>query len=899
FTLQGSGFDPETMRLRLDGTLGRSTYGEYTIEQADVSLITDGGFDPAAMRFDADGSLAGFTFDRHRVEDATFRASLRAGRLALDTQARTSFGALDLALAGRPFAGSQTLEITRGRFINLNVGALTGNPDQFSDLTGTVSGTVNGFEPATMTANLRVALDPSVYNAQEIQRARGDLRLAGGTLTFDVDVSIPGGRTILAGSARPFDDVITYRVDEGYVSNLDLQALLNDPSLSTNLNGSIRLQGRGTDLETLSLTADLDVGPSRYADVRVDSGRVQLRLNAGLANARLNLFGGGGRLDLTVDNSRLFDEVPTYHLRGTAAGIDVGRLAGQDTLGLFSGDLVFRVDGTGKDPRTMQLDAELYGDSLRYRTLLVDTVGTRFRLASGVVYVDTLGLRSNVADAQAGGQVAVWDSLTAASDLRLQSTLRSLTPLRPFLGAREIAAERGTLNARLYGRPGDLRYEVAAELFTLVYNDLRAADLDVRSAGLLRPGMGGLESAEVTAEVGYFALPRFTIRQSQISARLDSNTVTFNGVLDADDRRAANVAGRLDIRPDVQRIDLEAFNLRFDRDNWRLATPATITYGEEYRISNFLLTSGDQQVVIDGIVDPSLDGQQNLVMTIDGFRVGALADLVGYRGLDGRISGTLDLTGPATEPNLTGTLAMSVISYGDSVGTVDLELRYDSLRLNTDALFRHRDGSTLTVDGHIPLDLSLAAPGDTLGGDGGGGVAVRTAEAPASESVNLRIEADSFSIGWIRPFLDVRTVRRLEGKLHGTLTATGELGNPLLGGEARLVRGLVDLPQIGVVYRDIEADLVLESNNVNVRQITMRSGPGTLTGTGRLEMPELTLGQFDLDLALDNFQLSANEFNLRRVTGPVRVRGTTERPRVEGEVTVLEANLLLTQTSNF
>jgi translocation and assembly module TamB len=899
FTIQGAGFDPERMNLRLEGTVGNSTYGEYAIERADVSLIADGGFDPATMRLDADGTLGGFMFDRHRVEGASFTASLRAGRLALDAQARTSFGGLDMALAGRPFAGSETLEITRGRFTNLNVGALTGNPDQSSDLTGSVSGTVSGFDPATMTARLRVTLDPSVYNAQEIQRARADLRLAGGTLTFDVDASVPGGRTLLAGSARPFDAVVTYRVDEGYVSNLNLQALLNDPALSTNLNGSIRLQGRGTDLKTLSLTADLDVGRSRYADVSVDSGRVRLRLDAGLADATLRLFGGGGRLDLTAAG-RFFDDVPTYRLRGTAAGIDVGRLVGQDTLGLYSGDLAFRVEGTGKDPRTMRLDAELYGDSLRYRTLMVDTVGTRFRLAGGVVTVDTLGLRSNVADAQAGGYVAVWDTLTAASDFRLETTLRSLTPLRPFLGARQIAAERGALSARLYGRPGDLRYEAGGRLFTLVYNDLQAANIKVSSSGQFTPGFDGLKSADFNVDsLGYLSLGSFTMRQSRIQARLDSNTVTFNALLDADDRRAANVTGRMDIRPEARRIDLEAFNLRFDRDQWRLAAPATITYGERYRISNFLLTSGDQQVVIDGVVDPSPGGQQNLVMTLDGFRVGALADLFGYRGLDGRLTGTLDLTGPAAEPNLTGTLSMSVLSYADSVGTVDLALRYDSLRLNTDALFRHRDGSTLAVNGYIPLDLSLAAPGDTLGGDGGGGVAVRTAQAGANESVNLRVVADSFSIGWIRPFLDRNTVRRLEGKLHGDLVVTGQLGNPLLAGDARLVRGLVDLPAIGVVYRDLEADFVLAGNNVNVRQLTMRSGPGRLTGTGRLELAELTLGQFDLDLVLDDFQVSANEFDLRRVSGPVRVRGTTDRPRVEGEVQVLEADLLLTQTSNF
>ncbi len=80
----------------------------------------------------------------------------------------------------------------------------------------------------------------------------------------------------------------------------------------------------------------------------------------------------------------------------------------------------------------------------------------------------------------------------------------------------------------------------------------------------------------------------------------------------------------------------------------------------------------------------------------------------------------------------------------------------------------------------------------------------------------------------------------------------------------------------------------------------MRSGDGTVTGSGRLALTDLTLGQFDLDLVLSDFQLANNElYSIRRVSGPVRVRGTTDAPRIEGEVEVLEADIFLTDTGNF
>ncbi len=871
--------------------------GQDVASRVNARFTADGeGFDPRTMRLDADVTLGPTVYDRYRVDDADVGIRLARGRLSADARAATNMGRFDVALATRPFENAQAIEVTRGRFANVDIGAITGDDQQSSDLTGSLTGRVDGFDPATMTANLVLALDPSRVNAQDIERARAAVTLRRGALTYDAFLDIPGGQTRLAGTARPFDAVPTYVVRDGYVAALDLGALLNDPNLSTDLNGAFSLDGRGIEPETMRLRADLAIRASRYGEVEVDSGRVVVRLEDGFGEGTVRAFAAGGRADVAA-SGRFLDDEPTYELLGALSNVDIGRFLRDDSLDAYGGNVYLGARGRGIDPETMTLDGFVRADSARFRTLDLDTLGTGFRVAAGVVYVDSLVLRSNAADVRAHGFVAAFDTLTSPTDLGLTMTLKDLAPVRPLLGARVLGAERGNLTARLYGRPGQLRYEADGDLATLVYNDLQIADLTLQSAGQLARDFS-LVNADGKVDVGYLRTPQVTLRQSNATATFDGRTLAVNALIDADDRRAANVSARMDVFAEEKRIDFDALDLRFDRDRWRLARPASVEYGDRYRISNFLLTSGAQQVVVDGVVDPA--GDQNLVMTIEGFRIGAIADIFGYDALDGRLSGTLDLTGPAAEPRMIGDLSMSVYSGPDSVGTVDVALDYDDLRLATDVAFRHRDGSTLTAKGFLPLNLSLAPAPDTTGGEPvTTGVALTTAAAPKSGGVDIAIVADSFAVAWVRPFLDPKSISRIDGRLVADIRVTGQLNAPDLAGEARLVGGRVTMPGLGSDYRDIDVRLALANESITLERLFMRSGRGNATGTGRIAFPDLTLGQFALDLQLDDFQPINNDLQLRRVSGPLRIRGTTDRPRIEGDLTVADGDFFLTSTTSY
>lgn len=895
FEARGTGTTTgETLRYRVSqGRFENFNLAAFTGDPAQASDLTGTftatgqGTDPAALSLEARLDLAPSTFGDYQIADARLEARLSGGLLRFDGRGQVEDARFNVAGTARPFDALLRYD-ARGRFENLDLSRFTDDPAQGSDLTGTFAATGRGTDLATLSLEAELTLEASRYNEQTFEAGRASVRLRSGRLAFDAEVRTPEGLLALRGSARLGTGDFELALEEGAFSGLNLGALLGNPALTTNLNGTVALDGNVANATEGPLDAVITLAPSTVNGARITEGRVVAAVRDGFvtAEATLDLVQGAARLSA---EGRLFDEVPTYALEGRLTDVDVAALAGIDTLTAHS-TLAFDVEGRGLDPATMTLEGVVAAGRSRYQDLALDTLYADLALAGGVLALDTLTLRSNVASAEGGGRIALFDTLgTVASDFRLTARFDSLEALRPFVGAEVLSVGEGTLTAQVYGPPGEVRFDATLDLSSLVYNDIRVAGLETAFAGVLHPGLE-LAMGEADVQADYLSTPQIQARRSRLEASYDGDAVRFDGSLGIDARRDAELRGRIDLDPDSQRVVLEAFNFRFDQDRWQLVQEATITYGQEYRISNFLLTTGDQQIAVDGVVDP--DGAQSLVLSIERFRINAVADLLGYRGLDGTMGGSLLLTGPGYAPQVEGTLSLDLASRGREVGDLRLALAYDSLRLGIDAQLTHTEGGTLVADGYVPLDLRLApGPAETIAGEG---LRLETQEAAPASGVALTVVADSFSIGWIEPFLDPQTVDEIEGALSGTINVSGTFAGPLLDGQAVFRNGRLGLPELGATYSDIQAQLDLVESRVEVTRAVMRSGGGSLTATGSLNLAQLTLGEFDIRAQVDDFLAVDNAQYRAAASGTVALSGTTRQPIVSGDLRLRRTDIYLT-----
>lgn len=842
------------------------------------ATVTVRGFDPGTMQLDGRLVLASSTINEQEISSAAADIGLRSGLLTFDGRVDIPGG--DAMLAGyiRPFQDVPVYEISQGRFRNINLATVTGNPSLESRLAGTIAVAGRGFDPETMSLQGRIDLDASRINEQDINSAYLSGNIAEGTIDVDLMLSVPEGDTRLIATVQPFLDEPTYTVREGTFAGINVGALIGDPTLRTNLAGELSLTGRGFDTETLAVDGTVRLDRSVVNDATLERGTLVANISNGYTEVDADLVFLEGAVDVQ-GRGRLFDEEPTYALAGSVINVDVGDLVGTDTLeARFSAE--FSVEGAGTDPATMTLEGRIDSRDAVYEGADVDTLHTQFRLADGVLRVDSLILRSDAADAHGSGVVALYDT-TTASDLRFEASVRDLTPVRDLLAAQNLQLEEGRFQGRVYGRPGTLRFDAAGRLSSFIYNDIRIAEFDGTLAGEIGPNRE-INVAEVQGDFDAVVLPQIFIQSADIGLTYRPGTVRFDGIVRLEKGRTADLAGVVETAPDLQRIVLEELTLDLDQHRWELLQQATVSYGEEYRVRNLLLYSDDQQIALDGVVDP--DGDQNLVMTLENVETAPFADIFGYEGLGGVINGMLMLTGPAEAPEMTGSLDASLRSFAEDVGDLDLALDYRDLRLQIDALLTHEDGSTLNADGYIPLDLRIAQLSE-------GGVSGDVVD----RSVEFTITADSFGVAWVEPFLDPESVSEFRGRLTADINISGTIDQPVLDGTARYLEGRVGLPVLGLTYERIQANLVLDQNEVAVNDFVIRSGSGSVSGSGTILLPQLTLGEFNIDLTASEFLAVDSPAYRFVVNGDMVLSGTTDLPELQGNVRVISGDIFLTE----
>ena len=832
-------------------------------------------------------NLSDTQYGPYLLKRSALSGDLSRNTITLSSANSFEGGALSFEAEILPFGEELEYTITEATYSAIDIGKLTQNPSLATDLSGTLSLKGIGTEPATMDVSGEATLESSRFNNQSINDASLSFSLVTDTLTSALDLNAPEGFFRLRALLFDLSSDVSYSVEQATFRGVDVGSWVGDSSLTSSLHGAMTLSGSGQSLPELQLAASFDLFPSTFNDATIERGNATFDLQRGAGQLRSFFNIGEGQVDLNADVSSQNDLL-RYQFRASTTKLAIHELLGQDSLETQI-NISVTGDGEGIDPRTMQVAGTVQSEDTFYDRIDVDQMTILFDLRDGMLNIDSLHVESNIASIDGSGPIALYNNGgNVNSDFVFQTTLQDLSPLAPFTGSGRLSLFRGMLNSRISGEPGYPRFDSRIEAEGLAFNDLRLNEAEARIIGEIDTEQSALTAA-IDGSLETISVPGFVLDEVLFEASFDDQKVSFNVDSRIDNQRDAQIRGVVSLFDDYQTIDLTRLNLKLDEDQWSLSQPTYFRVGTPIEVNNFALTTDtsspnpDQLIALDGTLDVS--GAQDITLQIRSFDIGTVAELTGFQGLDGTVNAFATLQGEATAPTLEGNLNIDLISYDEPAGDLNLEVNYDSLQLNLDAVMDHVSGKKLTVAGYLPVDLTLAPPDESTTGAG------ISQNLELQGGVNLTIKSDSLEVDWLLPFVDNTVLSRLEGILVADVTLTGTGDNPQLSGSGRIIDGIIRSPLVGVTYRGIESDLTLSENTIYIRSTSTRTGEGRLTIDGEIEFSNLANAELDMDILADEFT-AINTREYRSIaSGDLKLSGTLLTPELTGDIQLLSTDV--------
>ena len=847
------------------------------------------GTKPASADLRGDLQITRLSYGPHLLTDARLAVGLARGAADLTLHGIADGTPIELAATARPFDPEPTLSVTRLQFRHADVARFAPAARVATDLSGSARLRLRGRRLDALHATAAIALDSSRVADRSIDQARMDASFARGSLDLRLRLNGPAGSVALAAGGRPLDSVPSYVLRDATFEDLDLGLLMPSSGLRSRLAGSLRLEGNGRRPETARLTGMLTLEPSTFNRASIQSGHLEV----GLADGRLQVVGRvmGDRDSVTLDaTAEPFATPPHLRLTSIVGSGDLAALLGRDTIP-GTATVTLAAEGTGRRPAELRLVAAVDGKG-QYGGVAVDTLRSRLRFADGTLHVDTLSLESNVGAAGGAGRIALplrelgdgsmSDSSRAdTSAFRLAAELRDLSPLGPILGVEGLGLDTGIVSIALHGPRDHLHVIAGVQGTDLAWGPHRLGAMDASLEGELAA------DRSIRHGTGQVLLQGLSLSGRRI-ARLDirggyaDRALSVHGDVDVDRVSGATVAARVFQDSAERRIELDTLNVKGERDTWALSHPVRLTWGQRLAVNDFALTSGGRRVAVDGTLDRQ--GEQRLAVRIDSLPLGWLGKALGVGSLDGKANGSLDLTGPAAAPRLTGNVALQLTSRSKKVGAVRGRVDWTGPQgLQVDLGLYHPKGDSLLLAGHIPLALSLGKA------DSSGGMVRPIPDGKLA----LDLTARGFGIDFLNPVLDPATIKDVRGRLTADAHAGGSLKAPALAGTLELTDASMRLSRLGAKYEKGRLRTALEGREIRLTEAHLVSGGGRVDAQGAVQFPPSSTPELDLAATLDNFRVADGE-NLRSTaSGSVHLGGTPAAPSLDGSVSLKNTDFYL------
>ncbi|MBP7570552.1 MAG: translocation/assembly module TamB domain-containing protein [Acidobacteria bacterium] len=722
-------------------------------------------------------------------------------------------------------------------------------------LTVDLSGSMAGLDLRRLPADLDVPraasrLDFDYQLAGTLEALRGEARLRESMLV---------GATLAPGTTASFSrerGVMGYTA-QGAIAGLDLQQAGQEFAIEamaadrfrSHLNGRFSIEGRGTEVSSMTLNASAVLEDSTLAMAKVPALQAEAHLEGGAVRVRAN---------------------------GEFAGVDPAVLSGRNEL---AGELAGRLNleagvadvSAPVSPESVTASGRVELGPSKVGSLSLDQAVAEGEFSNATAQLERFTAEGPDVEVKASGTLAL--GTFGESDLQYQLGLTNLSAVGQLAGQQQVQGSLST-EGRVTGNRTSLRMAGSAKGTNVGYGDTRA--LSVESTYDVQVPNFDAAAARATAETRLM----FALLAGEELTRLRARTAYADKQLEFEGeaqqaQRQAQLAGRVVLHPDHQEVHVASFGLVTQGMKWALAPgsePAIEYGGDRILVEGLTLTSGPQRIEIDGTIGKTDSRMRAALTNVDIARLDTW--LVGERRLGGVLNASARITGPQDSLRVDADFSIDNGSfrnfqYQSLAGTAG----YTARRMSLDARLQQGPATWLVARGTVPTSLfQPSVPG-------------KPAPPGADDPVDFTLQSSSVDLGLVQGF--TTAVDEVSGNLRADVRVSGTASAPTMNGFVEVAQGRFNLLASGVTYSNLEGRVVLQGDRAVIERLrVVDEHERSLTMAGEVAVHGTGLGEVTARISGDGLEVLHND--LGRLAGDARldVSGTLQAPRVAGEVTL-------------
>lgn len=674
--------EPDRIHYELDGQIERLNLEAVTglpELNSSLTLRIGGNFSERAdrpLQGEVDLEAAASRWRGRAVE--TLNASARIEDRTVELDGRLAVARLDAGRSVLEFTGrvdTDRPELTYQAAVQMDQLQLAAFDPSLPDtrLTGTLEADGRGTDPSSARLETQLEMLPLESSGVHLDRLELNAVLDSATVRGQWTARAGPGRMASSFTTRPFEESPEFRLEDGRFTELNLEHVLADTTLRTDLNGTLTLTGHVAANGDLHLDASASLEPSTALGYRIDRAETRTRLDGEELHSSGRLDMAAAAIDWSGSARPFASPLELTESTTRFERMDAGRLLADTTWSSrIRGTL--RASGRGTSFEDAVLQADLSVDSSRFNRQTITGGNLAVRLDHRDVRVEG-GL------ALEDGSLRVRGSAAPASPT-LRYELEELTFERIDLGP---WMNRPDLSTRLTGRiQGTVHDPTSDSIDGLLQVRLDSSSVDEASIDHL--------AAEARARNG-------TITWSGDLASAAGGATTNGTVTPFSDPVTYTARGRLrEIRPSawtstVAEVegDTEAFSGGFDlegtgttpadaqaefrmwarpsqRGNLQLDTlyaGASVRDGL-VRLDTLLARSNAGRIDAGGTVGvPGTDHSHHLQLTANDLSLAPLDELAGASALAGSGTAEARLFGSAAAPRFDVRVELSNLLYDE------------------------------------------------------------------------------------------------------------------------------------------------------------------------------------------------------------------------------------------